>query len=329
MASNGGGPHAARADRSSAATRRTVERSVRGPGAHPGEGTVGEFRAGSRGHREIEPPARGAGLVVVDVEALIEVVACVEHVGRDHGGGVPAGRSQALRERDQGVGNPDTAIVVHAVSERREAARASTRRTRRARAERTQRGLIEAGEELGPARAAVVAHGLGVQRRQEVGDPRIQRGQREKGLVAQARDNPPLSHLDGDLASSCVSRCRCPGGHTRRGPRGAPSLLRPWRTPSRRLAPLPRERSVQMLSRAHYAAVVVDRAVVIATRTFGVELAAPTESVGEQLPYTVKGCSAVGLWRVQHVLQCCQITPNWCRRSAGRAVVLLGPEVAG
>jgi hypothetical protein len=69
-----------------------------------------------------------------------------------------------------------------------------------------QRRLIQAGEEFAPARAAVVAHRLRVQCDQEIGDPLVERGQREKGLVTQARDDPPLGDLDGDLDLGLVAR---------------------------------------------------------------------------------------------------------------------------
>jgi hypothetical protein len=91
--------------------------------------------------------------------------------------------------------------------------------------EPAERGLVEARKQLGPARA-VQAHGAGVQIRQELGDARVERGEREEGLVAEAREDPALHdlHSDFDLrlismaspAGPAGSRCRHAGRTPRR-----------------------------------------------------------------------------------------------------------------
>ena len=61
-----------------------------------------------------------------------------------------------------------------------------------------------------------MAHRLGIQLAQELGDPLVERRQGEKGLVAQAGDDPPLGDLHGDLDLGLVARPRRAGRQDRR-----------------------------------------------------------------------------------------------------------------
>ena len=74
--------------------------------------------------------------------------------------------------------------------------------------QRPERRPVEALEELAAARAAVVAHRLRVELVEQLGDARVQRGEREEGLVAQPREDPALGDLHGDLDLGLVARLR-------------------------------------------------------------------------------------------------------------------------
>jgi hypothetical protein len=68
-----------------------------------------------------------------------------------------------------------------------------------------QGGLIQPREQLGAA-DAVQAHAPSVELGQQLSDARVERGEREEGLVAQAREDPALGDLDGDLDLGLVPR---------------------------------------------------------------------------------------------------------------------------
>ena len=70
--------------------------------------------------------------------------------------------------------------------------------------QRPEGGLVEALEELAAA-GAVEAHGPGVEVGEQLGDARVERGQREEGLVAEAGEDPALDDLDGDLDLGLVA----------------------------------------------------------------------------------------------------------------------------
>ena len=64
--------------------------------------------------------------------------------------------------------------------------------------QRPEGGLVEPREELAPA-GAVQAHGAGVQVGEQLGDARVEGGEGEEGLVAEAGEDPPLDDLHGDF----------------------------------------------------------------------------------------------------------------------------------
>src|SRR5712691_755191 len=75
------------------------------------------------------------------------------------------------------------------------------------RGERAERRLIETLEEVAAA-GAVEPHRPGVEIRQELGDPRVEGGEGEEGLVTEAGEDPPLRDLHGDFDLRLVSGLR-------------------------------------------------------------------------------------------------------------------------
>src|SRR5712691_1693376 len=74
----------------------------------------------------------------------------------------------------------------------------------RLRGERAERRLIKTLEEVAAA-GAVEPHRPGVEIRQELGDPRVEGGEGEEGLVPEAGEDPPLRDLHGDFDLRLVS----------------------------------------------------------------------------------------------------------------------------
>ena len=77
--------------------------------------------------------------------------------------------------------------------------------------ERPQRGLVQPLEELAAA-GAVEPHRAGVEIREQLGDPGVEGGEGEEGLVAEAGEDPPLGDLDGDFDLRLVPGLRRPRG---------------------------------------------------------------------------------------------------------------------
>jgi hypothetical protein len=76
--------------------------------------------------------------------------------------------------------------------------------------QRAERGLIEPLEELAAA-GAVEPHRPGVEIGEQLGDPRVERGEGEEGLVPEAREDPPLGDLDRDFDFRFIPRFRWAG----------------------------------------------------------------------------------------------------------------------
>src|SRR5437867_841874 len=70
-------------------------------------------------------------------------------------------------------------------------------------------GLVQSPEELA-ATGPVEPHRPGVEIREELGNPRVERGEGEEGLVTEASEDPPLRDLHGDFDLRLVSRLRWP-----------------------------------------------------------------------------------------------------------------------
>lgn len=73
-----------------------------------------------------------------------------------------------------------------------------------------ERGPVQTGEQLVPARA-VQAHGAGIQVGQQLGDARVEGGEREEGLVAEAGEDPAFHDLHRDFDLRLVPWLRRPG----------------------------------------------------------------------------------------------------------------------
>ena len=100
--------------------------------------------------------------------------------------------------------------------------------------ERLQRRPIEPLEERAPRGAAVPFHRPVIEIGEELGDPGVQRGQGEEGLVPQPRENPAFGDLDGDFDLRLVARLRRSRGDDRRPVVPRPVRIRPL---DRRLIP--------------------------------------------------------------------------------------------
>jgi hypothetical protein len=87
-----------------------------------------------------------------------------------------------------------------------------------------QRWLIEALEQLTPARATVCTHRAFVQIFEQLSDPCVERREREERFIAQACEHPTLCDLHRDLDLGLVFGLARTRGHNRR-----PVVLRPLR----------------------------------------------------------------------------------------------------
>src|SRR5436309_11974563 len=101
------------------------------------------------------------------------------------------------------------------------------------RRQRAERGLIQPFEKVAAA-GAVEPHRPRVEIREELGDPGVEGGEGEEGLVPEAGEDPPLRDLHGDFDLRLVPGLRLGravgrGGHIRRLEIG----------PSRRAAEMP------------------------------------------------------------------------------------------
>ena len=99
--------------------------------------------------------------------------------------------------------------------------------------QRLQGGAIQLLEEVAPRASAVALHRTGIERRQQLADAGIERGETEEGLVPQARQDPALGDLDGDLDLRFVPRFRGPRRHARRCDSAAPTRRRSAGRPAR------------------------------------------------------------------------------------------------
>ncbi len=70
-------------------------------------------------------------------------------------------------------------------------------------------GLVQSPEELA-ATGPVEPHRPGIEIREELGDPRVEGGEGEEGLVTEAGEDPPLRDLHGDFDLRLVSGLRWP-----------------------------------------------------------------------------------------------------------------------
>ena len=83
--------------------------------------------------------------------------------------------------------------------------------------ERLQLRPIAALEERAPRGAAVPLHRAVIEVGEQLGNPRVQRGEREEGLMPEPGENPAFSDLDGDdLApvAGSTNDGRCPASST-------------------------------------------------------------------------------------------------------------------
>jgi hypothetical protein len=74
-----------------------------------------------------------------------------------------------------------------------------------------KRGLVQTLEEVAAA-GAVEPHRSRVEIREQLGDPGVEGGEGEEGLVAKAGEDPPLGDLDGDFDLRLVPGLRRPRG---------------------------------------------------------------------------------------------------------------------
>ena len=79
----------------------------------------------------------------------------------------------------------------------------------RLRRQRAERGLIQPFEKVAAA-GPVEAHRLRIELGKELGDPRVEGGEGEEGLVAEAGEDPPLRDLHGDFDLRLVPGLRRP-----------------------------------------------------------------------------------------------------------------------
>ena len=93
--------------------------------------------------------------------------------------------------------------------------------------QRLQRRPIEALEERAPRAAAVRFHRPVIEIDEQLGDPRVQRGQGEEGLVPQPRENPAFGDLHGDFDLRLVAGLRRSRGDDRRPVVPRPLRIRP------------------------------------------------------------------------------------------------------
>ena len=93
--------------------------------------------------------------------------------------------------------------------------------------QRPQRRLIEAREEIAAGGPAVALHRPGVEIREQLADPGVQRGEREEGLMAQPREDPALGDLDGHFDFGFVARFRRSRRQNRRRVVRRPLFVRP------------------------------------------------------------------------------------------------------
>src|SRR5436309_13765533 len=77
------------------------------------------------------------------------------------------------------------------------------------RRQRAERGLIQPFEKVAAA-GAVEPHRPRVEIREELGDPGVEGGQGEEGLVPEAGEDPPLRDLHGDFDLRLVPGLRRP-----------------------------------------------------------------------------------------------------------------------
>src|SRR5438132_10348105 len=81
----------------------------------------------------------------------------------------------------------------------------------RLRRQRAERGLIQPFEKVAAA-GAVEPHRPRVEIREQLGDPGVEGGEGEEGLVAEAGEDPSLRDLDGDFDLGFIARLRGPRG---------------------------------------------------------------------------------------------------------------------
>src|SRR5206468_2348169 len=86
----------------------------------------------------------------------------------------------------------------------------------RLRRQRAERGLIQPFEKVAAA-GAVEPHRPRVEIREELGDPGVEGGEGEEGLVPEAGEYPPLRDLHGDFDLRLVPGLRRPRRWSRRG----------------------------------------------------------------------------------------------------------------
>ena len=98
--------------------------------------------------------------------------------------------------------------------------------------ERAERGLIELLEERA-ATGAVEPHRPRVEIREQLGDPRIERREGEKGLVPEAGEDPPRGHQNSGLHFGLIPWLRGSGGQDDRAVVLRELVVRPLHAPAR------------------------------------------------------------------------------------------------